>query len=636
MSLLSQLHDEQRERLDKSVRLCIFASMLFAIVFARLFYVQVIQARQNIRLSQENGMQFIIQKAPRGLILDRNGTILARNRPSYSICILPYKVKNRHIVIENLCSIRDGGKYPVFDSTELKDLIRKAFKRRFDITRLKEDVCMDIVSIVEEHSMELPGITVETESRREYLLGPSTFHLLGYMSEIPENQFDSLKKLGYHYGDMAGKAGIEKQYEVILRGRDGQEYIEVDAYGKSLGPIATMPRQEPVAGDNIYCTIDVGLQKMASDSFPDSLKGAVVALNPQNGEVLAMFSSPAPDPNIFSQASSLRAKNWATIALDSTLPLNNRATCGVYPPGSTFKLISAIAGLAGEKLTAESHMPTPCRGAFRFGARIAHCWKPEGHGSFNLVDAVRQSCDIYFYQVGLRLGDSLINRYAALFGLGAPTGIDFPVEKAGWLSGEEEYNKRFASRKWVWTKGLDMDLAIGQTQLVTPIQLATMVGAMGNGHTVYRPFLLREVRSPDSVVVKQNKPAVARELGIDSSIIAVMHRSMLAVTEAGGTAGRAQVPHVPVGGKTGSAENPHGELTHALFGGCAPVDNPVIAVAVVAENAGHGGSIAAPVAGALLRYYFANNPEGKRIVQEYKETEAPVKKARIPKRSAIE
>jgi penicillin-binding protein 2 len=633
MALLSHLQDEQRERLEKSIRLCIAASILFAVLLSRLFYLQIIQARENIRLSQENGMQFTIQKAPRGLILDRNGVVLARNRPSYSIGILPYKIKNRRAVIANLCSIRDSSNNPAFDSTELKDLIRRAFQRRFDVTRLKEDVFMDIVSIIEEHSMELPGIIVETESRREYLLGSATFHALGYMSEIPENQFDSLKKLGYHYGDMIGKAGIEKQYEDILRGKDGQEYVEVDAYGRSLGPITTMPRVDPIPGNNMYCTIDISLQKMAKDSFPDSLKGAVVALNPKNGEVLAMFSSPAPDPNIFSQASNIRAKSWVSIALDSTLPLNNRATCGVYPPGSTFKLVSGIAGLASGKISAESHMPTACHGSYRLGARIARCWKPQGHGSCNLVDAIRQSCDVYFYQVGLRLGDKLINQYAALFGFGKPTGIDFPIEKAGWLSGEEEYNKRFASRKWVWTKGLDMDLAIGQTQLVTPIQLASMVGAMGNGKALYRPFLLREVRNAEGMVIMQNKPVVIRNLDIDMSIIEIMRRSMLAVTEAGGTAGRAQVPHVPVGGKTGSAENPHGEKTHALFGGCAPYDDPVIAVAVVAENAGHGGSIAAPVAGALLRYYFANTAEGKRLTQIYRDVEAVEKKSAAQRHS---
>jgi penicillin-binding protein 2 len=626
MPIAPQFHDEQRQRLYKSIRLIVFISVLFLILLLRLFSIQVLQAQLNIRLSQENGMQFSILKAPRGLILDRNGNVLARNRPSYSIGVLPYKIKNRRTVIENLCKIRDSSGAAVFDSVELVDQMRRAFSRRFDVTRLKEDVSLEIVSIIEEHSMELPAITVETESRREYLLGLSTFHVLGYMSEIPENQFDSLKKTGYHYGDMAGKAGLEKQYEDILRGKDGQEYIEVNAYGKSLGPIATMPRIEPVAGGNVYCTIDIGLQKVASDSFPDTLKGAVVALDPRNGEVLAMFSSPAADPNIFSLASSLRSKNWAAIALDTSLPLNNRATCGTYPPGSTFKLISAIAGLAGGKLTAESRMPVPCHGSFRFGARLAHCWKPQGHGSYGLVDAIKQSCDVYFYQVGLRLGDQLINQYADLFGLGQPTKIDLPMERAGWLSGEAEYNKRFASRKWVWTKGLDMDLAIGQTQLVTPLQLANMAGALGNGTTLYRPFLLKDVRNPDGIVIMHNNPTVTRTLGLDPSFIETMHKAMLAVTEEGGTAGRAQVPHVPVGGKTGSAENPHGEKTHALFAGCAPVDSPIIAVSVVAENAGHGGSVAAPVGGALMRYYFTHNPEAMRIARAYADHESFGKK----------
>jgi penicillin-binding protein 2 len=200
------------------------------------------------------------------------------------------------------------------------------------------------------------------------------------------------------------------------------------------------------------------------------------------------------------------------------------------------------------------------------------------------------------------------------------------MERAGWLSGEAEYNKRFASRKWVWTKGLDMDLAIGQTQLVTPLQLANMAGALGNGTTLYRPFLLKDVRNPDGIVIMHNNPTVTRTLGLDPSFIETMHKAMLAVTEEGGTAGRAQVPHVPVGGKTGSAENPHGEKTHALFAGCAPVDSPIIAVSVVAENAGHGGSVAAPVGGALMRYYFTHNPEAMRIARAYADHESFGKK----------
>jgi penicillin-binding protein 2 len=614
MPISSHFQDDQQERTTKSVRLCIVVAGMFLILVARLFYLQVVQADLNIRLSRENGMQLRSIKASRGLILDRNGAVLARNRPSYSICVLPYKVKKRSEIIKNLLKIRKSDGTALFDSLELVQGFLLAQHRRFDPCRLKEDVSMEIVSIVEEHSMELPGIVVETESRREYTLGNKAFHVLGYMSEIPESQFDSLKAQGYHFGDIIGKAGIERQYEEILRGKDGQEYVEVNAYGKSLGPIKNMPRTDPAAGGNMYLTIDINLQIVAADSFPDSLKGSVVALDPRDGGVLVMYSSPSVDPNIFSASSQLRSKNWGTIALDPDLPLNNRAIAGTYPPGSTFKIVSAAAGLMSGKLTAESHMPAPCYGSFRLGSRVAHCWDLKGHGSLDLIGAIKQSCDVYFYQVGLRLGDDLINKASIMFGLGEPTGIDIPGEKSGWLSGEAEYNRKFASRGWVWTRGLLMDMAIGQTQLVTPLQLAALVGGAGNGREVFRPYLMKEVRSVDGIVLAQQNPTAYKKLMLDSLSVATLQKSLFEVMEAGGTGGRAHVPGVPVGGKTGSAENPHSDKTHALFMACAPFNNPVIAISTVLENAGHGGSIAAPVAGSVLRYYFANEPEGKSIV----------------------
>jgi penicillin-binding protein 2 len=625
MPLSSHFQDDQQERTVKSVRLIIVVSAMFAVLIGRLFYLQVVQASLNIRLSKENGMQLRVIKAPRGLILDRNGAVLARNRPSYSICALPYKIKKRSDIVKNLIQIRDSGGAAVFDSLELVQLLRDAQRRRFDPARLKEDVSMEIVSIIEEHSMELPGIVVESESRREYPLGAKAFHVLGYMSEIPENQFDSLKNLGYHFGDLIGKAGIERQYEDVFRGTDGQEYIEVNAYGKSLGPIKSMPRTEPVPGGNVYLTIDMNLQTVAADSFPDSLKGSVVALDPRDGEVLIMFSSPSVDPNIFSASTALRSQNWATIALDPNLPLNNRAIAGTYTPGSTFKLVSATAGLITGKLTADSRMPAPCCGAYRLGGRVAHCWDLKGHGYLDLIGAVKQSCDIYFYQVGLRLGDKAILQASELFGLGQPTGVDLVGEKSGWLSGEKEYNRRFKKRGWVWTKGLEMDMAIGQTQLVTPIQLASLVGGLGNGKNVYRPFLMREVRNADGMVVTQQNPTVSHTLSLDSTIVTTLRKALYEVMVAGGTGGRASVPNIPVGGKTGSAENPQGDLTHALFMGCAPVDNPVIAISTVVENAGHGGSVAAPIAGAVLRYYFQYDTEGKEITDMYVQQALDVK-----------
>ena len=350
MAFGSLIQDERQERKVKSLFLSAIISVFLFLLIIRLFYLQVIMAELNLRLSNENAMREKLLIPPRGQIFDRNGVVLARNRPSYSICVLPYKVRDKKKTINSLCMIKDSMGNAVFDSTDLMKIFKKAQKRRFELTRIKEDVSLDLVSIIEEHSMEIPGVIVETESRREYTLGSSAFHVLGYMSEIPENEFDSLKELGYYYGDKIGKAGIEKQYERIFRGKYGKEYVEVNAYGKSLGPVPNIPRIDPVPGNDLYLTIDAHLQMVAERAFPDSLKGAVIALDPRNGEVLVMYSSPSVDPNIFSLSSSLRSQNWGEIATDPNLPLNNRAINGTYTPGSTFKIISALAGLESGKI----------------------------------------------------------------------------------------------------------------------------------------------------------------------------------------------------------------------------------------------------------------------------------------------
>jgi penicillin-binding protein 2 len=304
--------------------------------------------------------------------------------------------------------------------------------------------------------------------------------------------------------------------------------------------------------------------------------------------------------------------------MDSNLPLNNRATSGTYPPGSTFKLVSSLAGMGCGKINPKAYMKRACTGSFRIGNRIAHCWNLKGHGRLKLREALKVSCNIYYYQLGLRVGDKIINYYAENLGLGQYTGIDLPSEKKGWLSGEEAYNKRFKKRGWKWTRGLVLDLAIGQTQLVTPLQLALMVGGLGNGDVIYTPYLLWEERSYDGIVIRQKEPHVQYSLNLDSDMKKILHQAMEdVIVAAGGTGRRARVPDVRVGGKSGSAENPHGEKTHGLFVAVAPLDKPVIAVAAVVENAGHGGTVAGPIVGDILRYFFAETEEGKKLVEKY-------------------
>lgn len=616
MPIGSNLQDEQQERIRKSSLICVCIGGLFFVLLMRLIWLQIIDAETNIKLSNENGMQLHTIKAPRGTILDRNGKPLVRNRPSYSLCVLPYKLKKRKHTIENLLKIRDIDGFPLFDSLDLITRLHVATFRRFDPTVIKEDIAMDIVSIIEEHSLELPGIAVETESRREYPLGKGAFHVLGYMGGIPEEDFEEHKLKGYGYGDRIGKSGIERQYEDILRGKNGQEFIEVNAHGRNMGAISNMPRQLPTPGLDLHLSLDADLQMVACKSFPDTLKGGVIMLDPRTGEILVLYSSPSIDPNIFSLAPSLRNKSYAAAAMDSSRPLNNRVVSGTYSPGSTFKLITSFTGLETGKINDHSYMSVGCNGAYRFGNRIAHCWQAKGHGRLDMIGAVKQSCNVYFYQMGIMLGDENINKYASMLGLGAQTGIDLPNEASGWLSGEKAYNQRYSKRGWQWTGGMVLDLAIGQAQVATPLQLAVMMAALGNGKNQYQPHLLKTATDRNGKPLIKIDPIIKNVLNISPEILASMHTAIRGVMEAGGTGGRASVPGVPVGGKTGSAQNPQGEKTHALLIACAPVDNPVVAIAVVVENAGHGGTIAAPIAGDVLRYYFQNTPEGKRIVAD--------------------
>ncbi|MDR2578341.1 MAG: penicillin-binding protein 2 [Chitinispirillales bacterium] len=618
MAIGKRLQDEPHERRAKGLVIAIACVPFFIILLVALYRIQIVDAERNIRLSNENSMRERIIVPARGRIFDRNGLELARNRPSYSICVLPYRLpRNREPVIRALCKIRDADGNAVFDSLTLVEQMRRANFRRFDLTRIKEDVTIDLVSIIEERYMELPGIVVETESRREYPYGSAAFHVIGYMGEIPEREFDSLRHEDYYWGDLMGRAGLERQYESVMRGRCGREFLEVNAFGKSLGAVSRIQRIEPVYGNDLYLSLDINMQLVAQNSFPDTLRGAVVALDPRNGDVLAMYSSPTIDPNIFSAATSLKSRTWAAVMADRSLPLNNRAIAGLYPPGSTFKPLTGLAGLATGIINRDTRMSTSCGGSFRFGSRVARCHRQSGHGAVNYIVANQVSCNVFFYQLGLRLGDLNINKYARMFALGEVTGIDLPGERMGYLSGEQAYNERFASRGWRWTQGLVMDLAIGQQQVLTPLQLALMIGGMGNGKEIFRPHLLNEERNKDGILVSQTIPAVIRTLELNDYTLEVTREALAAVVRPGGTGMRSAVPGIPVGGKTGSAQNPHGDLTHAVYIACAPIDNPVIAVAVVVENAGGGGARAAPIAGDVMRYFFAETEEGRSIHQKY-------------------
>jgi penicillin-binding protein 2 len=590
-------------------------------LIARLFYLQIIKGAYHEKLSVQNSMRLQIVHAPRGLILDRSGLLIARNRPSYQVALLPTQLKEPKRVFANLMRFRDSTGTPIFDSTLVRWSIERGKWKKFQPLVILEDASPEVVAMIEEHQLDLPGVSTVVESRRSYPFGYNAGHVLGYMDEVKEEELEAFKlvreksgdSLPYMKGDRIGRKGLEKTYERYFRGKDGVRYIKVNAFGKELEVIKEMPQIQPVPGNNLVTALDMGLQCLAESLMADTVKGSVVAIDPRNGEILVMASSPRMDGNIFSLSRERRSKEWANLALDSTMPLNNRATVGGYEPASTWKGIVSLAGMRSGKIHSHDRMSKSCKGGYRFGNRNWRCWEGKGHGSLDMEGAFMQSCDVYYYQVGLIIGMDIINLVARDFGFGLRTGIDLDEERSGELIDSASYNKKFKRRGWRWTRGLVLNLSIGQGQIVTPLQLANYAAGLGNGKYVFKPHLIKEIRDRKGHVIMQHQPQILAE----THITAEQHQEILKAMEMvvngpRGTGGRARVPNVIVGGKTGSAENPHGGLTHALFIGVAPLYQPELAIAVVLENVGHGGSFAAPIAGEIFKHYFRRKMAGSK------------------------
>jgi len=599
--------DDQQERNARSTFFSLVLATLFLVLSGRLFYLQYLEYDENKRLSEDNRIKKIIVKAERGLILDRNKQTLVRNRPSYQIAILPEKLGNRDSIYNTLMSIRNKAGEQVFDSAHVKWTFERGRWRRFQPLRILEDASIGMVSLIEEHMEMLPGVVVNVESRRAYPYETMGAHVFGYTGEIDEKQLNKPEFEEYSLGDRIGKMGLESYYESYFKGQNGVKFYEVNAYGKAVRLLTDMPQEEPVPGYHLVTTLDLGLQKVAEEAFPDSIKGAAVAIDPRNGEILAMVSSPRIDPNIFSLEKRALAKEWAEVALDSDRPLNNRAVVGTYPPASVFKFVSAIA--AAENGVSPKRTVF-CPGGLKFGRRFQKCWRQ--HGTVDMIDALRESCDTYFYVIGLELGMDKINSVGRRYGLGLYTGVDLPIEKRGLLMDSSTYNRRFKHKGWRWTRGQILNLSIGQGQLVTPLQMANMFGAMATNAGTYRPHLMKEIIDVEGNLIESYQPEMTHNETMSDSIHALVLRAMEEViTGHRATGGRARIKGIRVGGKTGSAENPHGEETHAWFAAAAPLEAPEIAIAIVMENAGGGGSVAAPIAGKMMKYYFLDDKEGQ-------------------------
>jgi penicillin-binding protein 2 len=585
---------ERRKSNYRILLLAMLAMMMFVVV--KLFGMQLFSGGVYKKASEQNSVRIVPISAPRGLIKDRSGTIQVKNRPSYSIYLVPYEVKNLDSASVNIADAL--GEDPV----DIKERINRGWKGRYQPIRLKRDVDFTTVCYVEEHALEFPGIMFQVEPTRLYPESNYGSHIWGYVGETTESDLAEDTEEKYSLGDIIGKEGIEKQYEEHLHGENGFKYIEITAAGKMLGELPDKERVKPVQGDELILELDWELQIIAEAELHERGSGAVVAIDPRDGAVRVMASVPNFDANLFSGVVSKEA--WDAVMSDSLHPLFNRSIKGTYPPGSTMKLFTAGAGMESGLIVGEKSFDS-CVGYKRFGNRRFRCWRPGGHGKMGLVDAIIQSCDVYFYQLGVKEGLDLWSRFCSDCRFGIRTGIDLPGEFAGLVPSTAYFDKRYGKKGW--TRYLMLNLAIGQGELlVTPFQMAILYAALGNGGVIYKPRLMRKITGSAGEVII-SKPEIVGSLPISEKNLEMLKEALLGVTtHERGTARVAALPDIAVGGKTGTAQNPHGD-DHAWFTCFAPLEDPEIAVAVIVENAGHGGSVAAPLAKKLLEKYFEKN-----------------------------
>ncbi|HET9952127.1 MAG TPA: penicillin-binding protein 2 [Candidatus Eisenbacteria bacterium] len=597
---------------------------VFALLILRLFTMQVMQGGKYRELSEENRIRVEVLTAPRGELRDRKGRLLADNVPSFTVTVDPFDeayVGQPARLDSTLARLADIlGE----DPAELREKVKEERRRSFVPIRLKRNVDMKSVAYVSEHAALLPGVDVESEPLRRYPLGPMGSHLFGYVGEISDKDLEDGTHGDYLRGDLIGKDGLENKYETLLRGVDGKRFVEVNALGRKAELLGDKRPILPKRGTDLTLTIDLDLQRAAENAFEPGQRGAVVALDPRNGEVLAFVSRPNYDPNEFSTGISF--KRWKELSEGGSSPLFNRAIQAVYPPGSTLKPFVALCGLATHAIEPGTTFRETCDGAFQFGSRPFRCWNPRGHGTLALRGAMAQSCDVYFYQLGIRLGLERLGEFMKVLGLSGRTGIDMPGERRGLFPTPAWYDKRFGAGRW--SRGLVLNLAIGQGESgVTPVKLAQLTAMIANGGMLWKPHLVREAKRDGTPVdLPGLRPdSLSRRLDLSERDLRSVQQSMEAVVnDQGGTGGLSKVEGVRVAGKTGTAQNPHGE-DHALFICYAPAEAPEIAIAVLVENAGHGGSEAAPVAQKILNAYFhPAEAESTRVAAEHAAAAVPL------------
>ena len=559
----------------KEKLLAIPIRILFILLAMALIYTQVIKHSYYSKLSKDNAIRIIPIESSRGTIFDRNGVPLVSDRISFNAAIVYQELENKEKLIRLLVNTLG------IKRSAVEDGIKDAARRPYVPVVIVDDIDRNKAFTLEEESFDVRGLVIQTKSMRHYIYKNIGAHVFGYLSQISESELENMKEYGYRAKDLVGRDGIEKYYNSYLSGIDGGIQVQVDNRGRQ---VKTLGLREPINGKNLYLTMDIKLQSVC-DKALESKRGAIIVMNPNTGEVLALSSRPGFDPNVFVRP-NLSGERIRLIRDKKMYPLLNRAISGIYQPGSIFKIIVALAALETGLIDRQTRFN--CSGSFTLGTGHFKCWKEDGHNSQNVVDALMNSCNVFFYNAGVTVGVEKIKEFAKLFGFGRPTGIDLPNEAKGIVPGR--FWKKVV-KKDNWYQGDTVNYAIGQGfLLVTPIQILEMISEIANNGKTIRPYIVKRIGVTDV------RLAPRRDLNLSVNGMKIVKTGLYKVINAEiGTGKRAKLEDVVVGGKTGTAQNPGGE-THAWFTGFAPVNDAKISLVVFLEHGGKGGLEASVIA----------------------------------------
>jgi penicillin-binding protein 2 len=564
----------------------------FLVIIGQLWYLQVLEGGRFLDASDKNRIRIRPVAAPRGILFDRHGVPLVDNRPAFTLSLIPRELdrdpERRRVALGRVAALL------AIPYRELEDSVARVSADSFLPVRVRRGLTLDDVAKVEEWKLELPGVIVEVEPQRTYPTSRFAAHLLGYVREANEEQ---LRQGRYRRGDMVGQTGLERLLDEHLRGRDGGQSIEVDAMGR---PVRLVQQMEPHPGAQVVTTIDRRVQEAAEQAL-EGRAGAIVVMDPRNGDVLAMASAPAFPIDRFT--GTIDRDAWLAVVRDPEHPMLNRALQTQYAPGSVFKIVVTAAGLQEGTLTPMDRVH--CSGEFHLGAWTFKDWKEGGHGGVDLHRAMAQSCNVFFYQAGLKIGGAAIAKYARAFGFGSQTGVDLQAEKAGFLP-----QPKVRRGRQTWQAGDTVNMSIGQgALLVTPIQVARFMAAVANGGVLWKPRLVQRVDRPEQGTVYSDPGRVQGHVELSPIVWAFLRDSLWSVVNDGGTGAAARIPGLDIAGKTGTAQMianskaSRGE-DHAWFAAFAPANDPQVVVVVLVERGGKGGQVAAPIARKIFNAIF--------------------------------